>query len=119
MVDGGRLASHARPLDDSKEPVMATTDHKGTTAVTKALLVRIRAKEGREGDVEGFLNQGLSLVGEEPKTVRWFAVRFGPSEFGIFDAFPDDDGRRRADGRAARRDRGEASAVAVSSGERR
>ena len=31
---------------------------------------------------------------EEPGTVRWFAVRFGPSEFGIFDAFPDDDARQ-------------------------
>jgi quinol monooxygenase YgiN len=64
------------------------------TKVTKALLVRVRAKDGKEADVEAFLNQGLSLVGEEPGTVRWFAVRFGPSEFGIFDAFPDDAARR-------------------------
>jgi hypothetical protein len=64
------------------------------TTVSKALLVRIHARDGREGDVEDFLNQGLSLVGEEPHTLRWFAVRFGPSEFGIFDAFPDDDGRQ-------------------------
>jgi quinol monooxygenase YgiN len=65
-----------------------------TTAVTKALLVRIQAKQGKEGDVEQFLNQGRELVGDEPKTARWFAVRFGPSEFGIFDAFPDEDGRQ-------------------------
>ena len=64
------------------------------TQVTKALLVRVRAKDGREGDVEELLEQALSLVGEEPGTVRWFAVRFGPSEFGIFDAFPDDGARR-------------------------
>ena len=65
-----------------------------TTKANKALLVRFDALPGRETDVEGFLNQGLSLVQEEPKTVRWFAVRFGPSSFGIFDAFPDDDGRQ-------------------------
>ncbi len=64
------------------------------TEVSKALLVRIRAKEGREADVEDFLQQGLSLVGDEPGTVRWFAVRFGPSEYGIFDAFPDDAARQ-------------------------
>jgi hypothetical protein len=64
------------------------------TRVTKAILARFDALPGREADVENFLNQGLSLVQEEPKTVRWFAIRFGPSSFGIFDAFPDDDGRQ-------------------------
>jgi quinol monooxygenase YgiN len=64
------------------------------TEVTKALLVRIEAKPGKESDVEAFLHQGRALVEEEPGTARWFAVRFGPSTFGIFDAFPDDDGRQ-------------------------
>ena len=64
-----------------------------TTEVTKALLVRVQAKEGRESDVEDFLSQGLSLVEDEPGTVRWFAVNFGDGEYGIFDAFPDDDSR--------------------------
>lgn len=61
--------------------------------VSVGLLVRLEAKEGREADVEAFLQQGLSLVQEEPKTVRWFGIRFGPSSFGIFDAFPDESGR--------------------------
>lgn len=26
--------------------------------------------------------------------MRWFGIKFGPSSFGIFDAFPDDDGRQ-------------------------
>ena len=30
----------------------------------------------------------------EPATTAWFAIRLGPSEFGIFDAFPDDAGRQ-------------------------
>ncbi|GAA4852668.1 hypothetical protein GCM10023201_52190 [Actinomycetospora corticicola] len=62
--------------------------------VTVGLLVRIEALPGRESDVENFLRQGLNLVEQEPGTVRWFALRFGPSSFGIYDAFPDDDGRR-------------------------
>jgi quinol monooxygenase YgiN len=61
--------------------------------VSVGLLVRLEAKPGREADVESFIQQGLSLVQEEPKTVRWFGVRFGPSSFGIFDAFPDESGR--------------------------
>ena len=64
------------------------------TPVSKALLVRLEARPGREDDVRAFLDQGLSIVEGEPGTVRWFGVRFGPTSFGIFDAFPDDDGRR-------------------------
>jgi hypothetical protein len=64
------------------------------TQVSKAVLVRLQALPGREDDVRDFLNQGLSIVEGEPKTVRWFGVQFGPSSFGIFDAFPDEDGRK-------------------------
>jgi quinol monooxygenase YgiN len=31
---------------------------------------------------------------EEPATTAWFAIRLGPSTFGIFDAFPDEVGRQ-------------------------
>jgi len=62
--------------------------------VTVGLLVRLLAKPGKEAEVEGFLEGGLSLVEEEPATIAWFAIRLGPSEFGIFDAFPDDAGRQ-------------------------
>lgn len=62
--------------------------------VTVGLLVRLEALPGRESDVEAFLQQGLGLVEEESDTVRWFAIRFGPSSFGIYDAFPDDSGRQ-------------------------
>jgi hypothetical protein len=63
--------------------------------VTVGLLVRLVAKPGKEAEVTGFLEGGLSLVQEEPATIAWFAIRTGPSEFGIFDAFPDDAGRKR------------------------
>ncbi|HEY8769224.1 MAG TPA: antibiotic biosynthesis monooxygenase [Thermoleophilaceae bacterium] len=59
-----------------------------------ALWVHMQAKEGKEADVEEFLNQGQALVEEEPDTTAWFAVRLGPSSFGIFDAFPNEDGRQ-------------------------
>jgi quinol monooxygenase YgiN len=62
--------------------------------VKKALLVRLEAKPGKEAEVESFLRGGLSIVQEEPTTTAWFAIRLGPSTFGIFDAFPDEAGRQ-------------------------
>jgi quinol monooxygenase YgiN len=38
--------------------------------VKVGLLVRIEAKPGREAEVEDLLHQGLSLVEQEPGTVR-------------------------------------------------
>ncbi|GAA1905371.1 putative quinol monooxygenase [Williamsia serinedens] len=61
--------------------------------VNKALLVRVEAKPGKEGAVEEFLRSALPLVEQEPGTRPWLAVRFGPSTFGIVDAFPDEDAR--------------------------
>ena len=60
---------------------------------TKALLVKLEAKPGKEDAVVEFLLSALPLVEQEPGTKPWFAVRFGPSTFGIIDAFPDQDAR--------------------------
>jgi len=62
--------------------------------VKTALFVRLEAKPGKEAQVEDFLRGGVSLVMEEPATIAWFAIRLGPSTFGIFDAFPDEAGRQ-------------------------
>jgi quinol monooxygenase YgiN len=62
--------------------------------VNVGLFVRLESKPGKEAEVEAFLRGGLAVVEEEPATVTWFALRFGPSTFGIFDAFPDDAGRQ-------------------------
>jgi quinol monooxygenase YgiN len=62
--------------------------------VTVALLVRLEAKPGKEADVENFLRGGLPIVQEEPATITWYALKLGPSTFGIFDTFPDDAGRQ-------------------------
>ena len=62
--------------------------------VTTALYVRLDAKAGKEAEVENFLRGGLAIVQQEPATTAWFAIRMGPSTFGIFDAFPDEAGRQ-------------------------
>jgi len=61
--------------------------------VKLALLVRLEAKPGKEAEVESFLKSGLAIVQEEPATTDWFALRLGPSTFGIFDTFADESGR--------------------------
>ena len=61
---------------------------------TKALLVRMEARPGKEREVEEFLTGALPLVEDEPATTAWFALRFGPTSFGIYDAFPDESGRQ-------------------------
>jgi quinol monooxygenase YgiN len=61
--------------------------------ITRALFVRLEAKTGREDEVETFLRGALDAVDLEDGTPLWFALRFGPSTFGIFDAFPDEDAR--------------------------
>jgi quinol monooxygenase YgiN len=61
--------------------------------VKTALVVRLEAKSGKEADVEQLLRSGLAIVQQEPATIDWFAIRIGPSTFGIFDTFPDEAGR--------------------------
>jgi quinol monooxygenase YgiN len=62
--------------------------------VKVGLYVRLKAKPGREAQVESFLKSGLPLAEAEPATTAWFAIKMGPSTFGIFDVFPDDAGRQ-------------------------
>ena len=59
-----------------------------------ALFVRLEAKKGKESDVVAFLEQGLTLANQEATTPVWFALRLGPSTFGVFDAFKDETGRQ-------------------------
>lgn len=58
-----------------------------------ALYVALEAKPGKEAELANFLTSALPLVEAEPGTVAWFAIKMGPSTFGIFDAFQDEEGR--------------------------
>jgi len=62
--------------------------------VTVGLLVRVEAKPGKEDAVAEFLTSLQATVERESRTTAWFAIRFGPTSFGVFDAFPDDESRR-------------------------
>jgi quinol monooxygenase YgiN len=62
--------------------------------VNVALFARLEAKPGKADDVAAFLKSALPLANAEPQTKAWFALKLGPTTFGIFDAFPDDAGRQ-------------------------
>jgi quinol monooxygenase YgiN len=59
-----------------------------------ALFVRLEAKPGQEGALAAFLASALPLANAESGTVTWFALKFGPSTFGVFDTFADEEGRQ-------------------------
>ena len=59
-----------------------------------ALLARLEAKPGKEDQLEQFLRSALPLAEAEPATRTWFALRFGPSSFGIYDTFDTEPGRQ-------------------------
>jgi quinol monooxygenase YgiN len=61
--------------------------------VKVGILAKLVAKPGKEEEVAAFLKSALPLAENEGATVFWFALRLSKSEFGIFDAFPDEAGR--------------------------
>lgn len=67
-----------------------------------SLFVRLEAQPGKEATVAAFLEAGLAMAREETTTPVWFALRLGPTTFGIFDAFHDEAGRQaHIDGKIA------------------
>ena len=61
--------------------------------VKYSILARVEAKPGKEEAVEQFLKSALPLAQDEKDTVSWYALKIGPSTFGIFDTFNDEAGR--------------------------
>ena len=57
------------------------------------ILATLKAKPGKESEVEEFLKSALPLANQEEGTIVWFALRLGTSTFGIFDAFAEETGR--------------------------
>ncbi|HEX9201738.1 MAG TPA: antibiotic biosynthesis monooxygenase [Acidobacteriaceae bacterium] len=58
-----------------------------------AIWVMLKAKPGKEAEVEAFLKQGAVMSKDEPKTVNWYGVKIAPGMYGVFDTFDDEAGR--------------------------
>jgi quinol monooxygenase YgiN len=59
-----------------------------------ALYAELKAKPGKEAEVEAFLKQGGAMAQSETGTVDWYGFKEDkPRVFGIFDTFNDEAGR--------------------------
>ena len=60
-----------------------------------ALLVEMKAKPGKEAEVEAFLAKEASLVKGEPGTLTWHAAKIEgePGGYRVFDTFDDEAAR--------------------------
>jgi quinol monooxygenase YgiN len=50
----------------------------------------LKAKPGKEADVEAFLKQGAELAKQEKGTITWYALKEDDGAYGIFDTFADE-----------------------------
>jgi quinol monooxygenase YgiN len=66
----------------------------GTNSMAKyALYVSLKAKPGKEKDVEAFLKQGAEMAKKESGTVSWFGLKEDECNYSVFDTFNDEAGR--------------------------
>jgi quinol monooxygenase YgiN len=66
---------------------------KGEDMVKYALYGSLKAKPGKEAEVEAFLKQGAELARKEKGTATWYAIREDHGQYGIFDTFEEEAGR--------------------------
>lgn len=59
----------------------------------QALWVMLKARPGKEAEIEALLADAARMAGDEPGTVTWYGVKMGPGVYGIFDTFDDETGR--------------------------
>ena len=58
-----------------------------------AIYVSLKAKPGKEKDVEAFLKQGAEMAKSEAGTVSWFGLHEREGHYSVFDTFNDEAGR--------------------------
>ena len=61
--------------------------------VAKGLVLRFKAKPGKEAEVAKMLRDCQPLVDKEAGTLAWFANQYDESHFGTFSVFADNGGR--------------------------
>lgn len=93
------LATSPGP-DPDRPQVPGDRPHRGVVVTgdngddgPKAFYIHIEAKPGKEDEVIRMLRDIYGCVLNEPATGPWFGVRYSPTTFGIFEAFPDIAGR--------------------------
>ncbi len=57
------------------------------------LLATLKAKSGKEAEVEQFIKGAVELAQQENKTLTWYSFKIDANTFGIFDTFENEEGR--------------------------
>jgi quinol monooxygenase YgiN len=52
-----------------------------------ALYAHLKAKPGKNAELEAFLQSALPLANAEPGTITWYAFQEDENSYGIFDTF--------------------------------
>ena len=63
-------------------------------SVDRGLLVILEAKPGKADELGAFLAKAQPLAVAEPGTITWYAFKLSDTTYGIFDTFPDENGRQ-------------------------
>ncbi|WP_347175561.1 putative quinol monooxygenase [Polaribacter uvawellassae] len=92
LANAGDLLENFDPSTDIQAIDVLASNHKSGLQ-NKGLLVIMKSKEAKTKDVENFLNVGKQLVGDESKTLSWYALKIDATTYAIFDTFADDSGR--------------------------
>jgi quinol monooxygenase YgiN len=58
-----------------------------------ALYVSLKAKPGKEAEVEAFLKLGAEMARAEAGTVTWYGIKEDDGAYAVFDTFDDEAGR--------------------------
>jgi quinol monooxygenase YgiN len=59
-----------------------------------ALYANLKAKPGKESEVEAFLKSALPLAQKEAGTITWYAFQEDGGSYGIFDTFETESARQ-------------------------
>ena len=57
------------------------------------LLATLKAKPGKENEVQEFIKGAVELARKEDKTLTWYSFKIDANTFGIFDTFETEAGR--------------------------
>ncbi len=57
------------------------------------LLATLKAKSGKEMEVENFIKEAVNLARKEEKTITWYSFKIDQNTYGIFDTFENESGR--------------------------
>jgi hypothetical protein len=82
------------PLSDDARAVVDAINGDGVLCPRPQVSLGLNGLPSPTYEVARFLEDTLEMVRDEPSTTAWFGVRFSVFEFGIFDVFPDEEGRR-------------------------